>query len=142
MNFKKFEEYLNLGIVKKRSPNKERARFLLKEAKKKKQFLETVLKDIPLEKIYANFIVDSCYDIIMELIRVKLYLAGFKCSGEGAHEAEISYARIIGFHELDIRFINEIRYYRNGIKYYGIILHKEYADKVLKFLYKIYPKLK
>jgi HEPN domain-containing protein len=35
-----------------------------------------------------------------------------------------------------------LRYYRNGIKYYGTILNKEYAEKVLKFMEKMYTLLK
>ena len=38
--------------------------------------------------------------------------------------------------------MDEVRYNRNGIKYYGTTLDKEYAEKVFAFLNKVYPKLK
>jgi len=50
--------------------------------------------------------------------------------------------RKIGFNELDVSFMNELRYFRNGIKYYGKRLDKKYAEKVLKFLNRLYLILK
>jgi hypothetical protein len=136
---KKFQEFLKLGIVKKQTPNKERAESLIKEAVIKKQFLMIVLKNIPKNDINPNFIVDSCYDILMESIRAKMFLDGFNAGN--SHEAEISYAKVLGFKESEIRFMNSIRYYRNGTKYYGSVLSEEYAKSVFNFLNKIYPKL-
>src|SRR3989339_25780 len=45
----------------------------------------------------ANDFVKSCYDIIMELARAKMLLEGYNSSGFGAHEAEVSYMRILDF---------------------------------------------
>jgi hypothetical protein len=137
---RRFDEFLRNGTVKKQVQNKARARSLIKESNEKKEFLETALKTIAPEKIYSNFIVDSCYDIIIELIRAKMFLDGY--NAENSHEAEVSYLEILGFSLFDIRFMDEIRYYRNGIKYYGTILPEEYARKVLNFLNAIYPKLR
>ena len=39
-------------------------------------------------------------------------------------------------------FTNDLRYFRNGILYYGKSFDKEYGEKVLDFLNKTYPKLK
>ncbi len=78
----------------------------------------------------------------MELIRAKLLLKGYSASGSHAHEGEISYLKEIGFPDNDISFLNESRYFRNGITYYGKIMTKEYAEKVFDFLNKILPKLK
>ena len=136
---KKFEEFLDSGIVKKQTPNRERALSLIEEAQKKKRFLEVSLKTIPPEDMNANFIVDSCYDIIMELIRAKMLIDGFNPGT--SHEAEISYMERIGFQETKLRFANEIRYYRNGTKYYGTVLSMEYGVKVLTFMEKVYPLL-
>ncbi|MDP3758423.1 MAG: hypothetical protein Q8Q86_01780, partial [Candidatus Daviesbacteria bacterium] len=55
---------------------------------------------------------------------------------------EVSYMRKIDFSEADVSFMNELRYLRNGIKYYGKRLDKKYAEKVLKFLNRLYPILK
>jgi len=140
MTLKKFTEYVMEGIVKKQTPKKQRALSLEKESEEKKNFLEMLQKDIPEEKMNANFIVDYCYDIIIELIRAKMFIDGYNPGN--SHEAEVSYMPILGFSETETRFMDEIRYYRNGIKYYGTILNMEYAKKVLEFTNKTYPKLK
>ena len=137
---KSFEEFVKSGKVKKQTPNMHRALSIVKEAEGKRDFLEISLKNIPPEKMNANFIVDSCYDILIELIRAKMFIDGYN-SGS-SHEAEVSYMKILGFSEFDVRFTDDLRYYRNGTKYYGTVLNKEYADKVLEFMKKIYTKLK
>ena len=140
MSLKNFEEFLAAGIVKKQTPNKHRAFSLFKEAEDKKQFLDAAIKNISAQQMHFNFIVDSSYDIIMELIRAKMFIDGYNAGN--SHQAEVSYMKNIGFFESDARFMDEIRYYRNGIKYYGTTLDKEYAEKVFAFLNKIYPQLK
>ncbi|HLD56679.1 MAG TPA: hypothetical protein VJA47_00125 [archaeon] len=137
---KSFEEFIRSGIVKKQTPNMHRALSIVKEAEAKRDFLETSLKNIPQEKMNFNFIVDSCYDILIEGIRAKMLIDGYN-SGS-SHEAEVSYLRTLGFLESDVRFMDELRYYRNGTKYYGTVLTKEYGDKVLEFMKKLYPKLR
>ena len=74
----------------------------------------------------------------MELIRAKMLLEGFNSSGKGAHEAEVAYLRELKFSESDVQFANQLRYFRNGITYYGKRFNKDYALKVLGFLDKIY----
>ena len=78
----------------------------------------------------------------MELIRAKLLTEGYSSSGQYAHEAEVSYLQVLKFQEKDIVFLNELRYFRNSVTYYGKILDKEYAQKVFDFMNEIYPKLK
>ncbi len=140
MSLKKFEEFIASGVVRKQPPNRQRALSLTNESEEKKKFLEISLKIIPAEEMNANFIVDYCYDITMELIRAKLFLDGYNAGS--SHEAEVAYLRNLGFLESEVRFMDEIRYYRNGIKYYGVILDKNYAEKVLEFMQKNYAKLK
>lgn len=74
----------------------------------------------------------------MELIRAKMLKAGFKSSGIGAHEAEVSYLRELGFKDTEIEFTNQLRYFRNGILYYGKSFDIDYVNKVLDFLNKVY----
>ena len=97
------------------------------------------LENIPAEKMNLNFIADSCYDILIELIVAKMLIDGYN-SGS-SHEAEVSYLRVLNFSEADIRFMDDLRYYRNGTKYYGTMLSKEYSRKVLEFMKRLYPKL-
>lgn len=70
-----------------------------------------------------------------------MFLDGFKASGISAHEAEVSYLRKLKFSEIDVNFVNELRYRRNGIVYYGKNTDAEYANKVLKFINEKYPNL-
>jgi len=78
----------------------------------------------------------------MFLVRAKIILDGYYASGQGAHEAEISYLKILNFNETDIQFLDKMRYYRNGMLYYGVKLDKEYAKKVIEFTKKNYFKLR
>lgn len=78
----------------------------------------------------------------MQLIRAKMLLDGYNASGVGAHEAEVSYTRKLEFNEKDIQFLDQLRYYRNGMLYYGTILDKEYSEKVIEFTKKAYLILK
>ena len=134
---KYFKDFINDGVIRKLSPNKSRARDLFEESERKEASLMKIIKLIGLSEENANDIVEYCYDIIIGLIRAKLYLDGFKSSGEGAHEAEISYLQELGFSETEVKFMDEIRYFRNGIKYYGKKLNKEYASQIISFMKKI-----
>jgi len=141
-SLKTFEEYKKQGIIKKVSINKQRAESLRKEAERKMLSLDIRLKKIGIDKDNANDYVEYCYDMMMLLIRAKLYLLGYSSSGKGAHEAEVSYTRMIGFKEKDVRFLDQIRYFRNGILYYGKTFDAEYAEKVVEFTKIIYARLK
>ena len=136
-----FEEFIKKGIVKKQSPNKHRAEFLIKESEKNYSFLLQILDKFGLTNDNANFIIKSCYDVLMEIIRAKMLLDGYNASGFEAHKAEIAYLKILGFEEKDAKFADQMRYYRNGMLYYGTILDKEYAEKVLEFTKRTYKKI-
>ena len=90
----------------------------------------------------ANYVVENCYNILSELLRAKMLEEGYSASGIGAHEAEVSFMKKLNFPDSDIIFINDLRYFRNGIRYYGKILDKEYAQQVLDFMSRIFVKLK
>lgn len=139
---KNFEEFLDKGIVRKRIPDTARAISLIKEAEKRKKVLGLMLDKIGLTDETANSIIENCYDALIELIRAKMLIDGYYSSGEGAHEAEVSYLRNLRFEEKDARFMNDLRFFRNGILYYGKSFDAEYGNKVVEFLNKIYPKLK
>lgn len=139
---KNFEEFIKLGIVKKQSPDKSRAEFLLKEAENSYNLLLELIIKIKLENNHANLFVKSCYDILMEVIRAKMLFKGYNASGFGAHESEVSYLRILGYKETDVQFLDQLRFFRNGMLYYGTSLDMEYAKKVIEFTKKNYSKLK
>jgi len=139
---KRFDEFVKQNIVKKQSKDKSRAEFLIKESENSYTNLLEKIQKIPLKDTNANDFVKSCYDILMELLRAKMLLEGYNASGVGAHEAEVSYTRVLGFDEKDVQFADQMRFFRNGMIYYGTMLDKEYAEKVIGFTKRIYPKLK
>ena len=139
---KNFNEFIKQGVVKKQSPDKSRAEFLINEAKNSFEVLNEKVGKIGINNKTANSIIKDCYDILMEIIRAKMLLNGYNASGFRAHESEVSFLRILGFSEKDVQFVNQIRFFRNGMLYYGTIFDKEYAEKVLEFTRKNYIKLK
>lgn len=139
---KPFEYFLKEGIAKKRSPDRERARSLIEESEGAYKFLLEITTKIGISDSNSNYIVKNAYDIIMELIRAKMLASGYSASGSHAHEAEVSYLRELGFPEPEVQFTNTLRYFRNGITYYGTRLDRNYAKMVIDFLEKILPKLK
>lgn len=139
---KLFEEFLEDGIAKVQSSDFSRSKSLRKEAVGSYDILKQLIKSIGMNDKNANYIVKNVYDIIMELIRAKMFADGYNTSGKGAHEAEVAYLRKLGFSDKDVEFADQLRFYRNGILYYGKKFDTEYADKVLEFLEKIYKKLK
>lgn len=142
MTLKNFNEYLKEGIAIKRSPDISRTKALFKEAEKSYNVIQLFNEKIGLDNKNANYFIKNSYDIIMELIRAAMLFEGYNASGKGAHEAEVSYLREIGFKETEVAFANKLRYFRNGILYYGKDFDKEYAEKVLEFIKKVYRKLK
>ena len=139
---KGFNEFVKENIAKKQSVDRSRAEFLIKESEQSYNGLLKMVKMLKIDNTNANMFVKSCYDILMELIRAKMLLDGYNASGFGAHEAEVSYMRVLGFDEKEVQFTDQIRYFRNGILYYGTSLDKEYAEKVIEFTNRLYPKLK
>ena len=136
-----FESFIRDGIVTKRSPDVARSKSLVMESECSYRFLIGVVEKMGTEDENANNIIKSAYDIVMELIRARMLLAGFDASGQGAHEAEVSYMRKLDFSEGDVRFADQLRYFRNGMTYYGKMLDREYAEKVLNFLEKVRSRL-
>ena len=139
---KEFEFYVQKEIVRKSNQDKSRAEFLIEETKVSFNGLKERVETMGINRNNANSIIKDCHDIIMETIRAKMLLEGLSASGNFAHEAEVSYFWKLGFKDDEVSFLNELRYFRNSINYYGKILNKEYAQKVFDFLKKILEKLK
>ena len=137
-----FEEYLEEGIARKNTPNKERAKSLIAESDRKMRSLRLNLEKIGINKDNTNDYAEYCYDTIMLLIRAKLQIDGYSTSGQGAHEAEIAYLKNFKFNEKDLLFMDQLRYFRNGILYYGKLVDIEYTQKVIDFTKKMQPKIK
>lgn len=138
---KSFEEYLSKGIARKITPDKQRAENLLMESKRKYNFLQRTIETMGIEENNANDYIEDCYNILMFIIRAKMLIRGYTSSGQAAHEAEVAFTRNIGCNEAELQFLDQLRYFRNGILYYGKKCDKEYAHIVLEFLEKIYKRL-
>src|SRR3989344_5261819 len=138
---KNFNEFIKIRIVKKQNINKPRANFLVKESEISYHNLLEMEEKLKISDISADTFIKSCHDILMELIRAKMLLEGYNASGFGAHEAEVSYMRLLGFSEVDVQFADQMRFFRNGIIYYGTMLDGAYAEKVIEFTKKAYLKL-
>ncbi len=139
---KQFNEYIKEGKARKNTPDNERAKNLIIESKRKQASMKEQIEKIGVKDDNANDYVEYCYDIILYLIRAKMYKQGYSASGEGAHEAEVSFMRTLNIEEKDVQFMNQLRYYRNGILYYGTVMDKEYAEKTIQYTEKITKKLK
>lgn len=137
-----FEEFIKENIVKKQYPDKSRAKFLIEESENSYNNLLKMIEKLKVSDDTANMLIKACYDILMELIRAKMLLDGYNASGFGAHEAEVAYMRILGFNERDVQFADQLRYFRNGMLYYGTMLEKNYAQKAIEFTKKQYLKLR
>ncbi len=137
-----FAIFLKEKIVKVHAPDKSRAEFLLNEAVKSYAFLQEMIQKIELRNENANEYIKICHDVILELIRARMLWDGFHAVGPGAHEAEVSYLRVLGFKENEVQFVNQLRFFRNGMLYYGTMLDKEYAQKVSEFTQKNFLKFK
>ncbi len=137
-----FDEFVKIGVVKRIKADKERSKSLVIESDRKMNSLKERLEKLGVKDENANDYVEYCYDIIMHLVRAKLYLRGYYASGQGAHEAEVSYLRVLEFTEQEVQFADRMRYFRNGILYYGNSFDAEYAEKVIEFTKRIYPRLK
>lgn len=139
---KSFDEFLKKGIVKKQSPDISRARFLINASERSLGNLNLMIEKIGINEENSDEYIKMTHDIILEALRADMLLEGFHASGFGAHEAEVSYARKLNMRENDVQFLDQIRYFRNGLLYYGTKLDKEYALKVIAFLKRVYPELK
>ena len=139
---RKFDEFVREKIVKTQSIDKSRAEFLIKESENSYNNLLEKIQKIKISDVNANDFVKSCYDILMELIRARMLLEGYNASGVGAHEAEVSYMRVLGVAEKEVQFADQMRFFRNGMLYYGTILDKDYAEKVIEFTKRLYSELK
>ena len=130
---KAFEEFLEEGTAKRVSVDKQRAQHLRQEAERKYTVLTKTIDAMGIDDTLANDYVEDCYNILMFLLRAHMLEQGYSSSGPGAHESEVAFARRLGWQETDVRILDELRYFRNGILYYGKQLDKEYAEKALAF---------
>jgi len=129
-----FNEYIDEGIARIGRIDHSRAASLREESDDEARFLKELVTTTGVTERSANTIVKAVYDIIMAKIRAVMLEKGFHASGRGAHEAEVAFLREHGISESDVQFCDQLRYFRNGIMYYGKKCDAEYAEKVIGFL--------
>lgn len=134
-----FEYYLKKGVVRKISIDNSRAESLINESKIDYKVLKDWFNKISDKS--PGMVIKNSYDVIMGLIRARMFKDGYKSYGVGAHEAEVSYLTVLGFSERDIKFMDKLRFFRNKILYEGKSLDEEYANKVIRFLDKVVKEL-
>ncbi|RLE47201.1 hypothetical protein DRJ25_03025 [Candidatus Woesearchaeota archaeon] len=100
-----------------------------------------MIKNLGVDDSNANDYIEYCYNIIMFLIRSHMLRQGFTSSGRGAHEAEVSFTKKLNFSSSETQILDQLRYFRNGILYYGKRFDREYAEKIIEFTKQIYIKL-
>lgn len=139
---KDFNEFKDNGIVKTIKPNFSRAKSLIEDSINRENFVREMMDKLGISDKNANYYVENAYDVLIELIRAKMFIDGLKSSGEGAHEAEVMYMKELGFEDNEIRAVNKLRFNRNQIKYYGKSLNQTYGRNILELMNKLVPKLK
>lgn len=138
---RKFEEFIEDGIVRKISPDPQRAENLRQESKRKFSQLQKTITNMGIDNENANDYLEDCYNIIMFLVRANMFEHGYNSSGQGAHEAEVAFARKLDFNDSEIQLLDQLRYFRNGILYYGKRFDRDYAKKIIAFTKRICKKL-
>ena len=128
-----FEEYVREGIVEERSPDLPRSRDLRLDASNSFESIVSIRDAVGVSDALANAIVKLAYDAVMSAIRSHMVSCGYHASGRGAHEAEVAYLRVLGVSDADVDFCDRLRYYRNGIMYYGKRFDAHYAESVVLF---------
>lgn len=136
-----FEYFIKLGVVHKISKDKQRAENLYGESNRKFRLLQKTINKMGIDDENANDYIEDCYNILIFLIRAKMLERGYSSSGKGAHEAEVSFSKEIGFNSNEIQLLDKLRYFRNGILYYGKRFDKEYAEKIILFTKKKFKEL-
>lgn len=139
-NLKSFKEFVEKGIVRKQKFDYQRAESLVLESDDKYAFFIKIKEKMGFKELNPNYVIETCYDVLIELIRAKLLSKGY--NSDNSHEAEVAFMRELGFNENEVRFMDDLRYFRNSIKYYGKILNLEYAEKVIAFMENARKKLK
>lgn len=105
------------------TPNKEKAKSLLKMAMERLEMLSSV--DLTR---FPSLVLEGHYEAIKELAAAILAADGYKTRGEGAHKTLVGY---LGKHypeltEYEAGLIDELRVTRNRISYDGFFVDADY----------------
>ncbi len=128
-----FESFVSKNIVRKVTPNKERAKKLIKDGKSR-------LKDVGFLDVnkLPKFVFENIYDALRDFFLAILLNDGYNTQ---SHEAPIAYLLKKGFDVYTVDKLDRFRYKRNGSKYYGEEIAVEEAEEIKDFYLKIKDKV-
>jgi|TARA_B100001971_G_C17971363_1_gene422561 uncharacterized protein (UPF0332 family) len=124
-----FENYLELGKVKRKTPDSEEAKALLEQSKERMEY--TKLKDI--NQKTAKFVLQDSYEAAREAAQSLMSIHGFK---PYSHEATISFIKKFykdNFNEEDIHKFDHFRQLRNNSVYRAARVMEEDAKSSILF---------
>jgi hypothetical protein len=119
------------------SPDKEKAKSILKLAEEREQFLQKI-------KIsgFATIFTENYYEIIKELATAVLLVDGLKAIGEYAHKDLIQELSKYELESWEIKIIDDLRDKRNKSQYEGKQVDESYLENNKEQLEKIIIKIK
>jgi len=125
------------GLIK-ITPNKEKAKSILKMAKTTLKMIENIN-----ETEFPSNVVKEYYDVIREMITATLLLDGYKTYGKEAHKRLIEYLQMNykEFTQYEISVLDSLRITRNKIAYDGFFVTEDYLNRKKKDILKITNKL-
>jgi len=133
-----FESYLKLGKARRKTPDSEKAKALLKQSLDRLDYVK--VKDI--NKKTAKFIFEDAYEAIREAAQSLMSLKGFKTY---SHEATISFIRDFhksNFNEGDIHKFDRFRKLRHDSVYRAVPVTEYDAKSSLDFAKNFVKKIK
>ncbi len=123
----KFEHYIELGKVKKKTPDSEEANSLFKKAEKRLKYMR-ILNDDTSELVF-----EDAYETTRQAAQALMSLKGYK---PYSHEATISFIHDYYkkyFTDYDIAQFDRYRQLRDDAVYRAVSISKEDAQKCLLF---------
>ncbi len=128
-----FESFVKKNIVRKGFLDKQRAKKLVKDGKKR--IIDLDLLDV--NKL-PKFVFENIYDAIRDFLYAILLSEGYHTK---SHKAPISYLLNKGFDVYIVNKLDKFRYKRNGSKYYGDDISIEEAKDIKAFYLEIKDKI-
>lgn len=124
--------------MRKITPDKEKAKSMLKMSEKIEQRIEAT----EMEKFPSQVLTDY-YDILHNLMEGISSAEGFKSDGKGSHKKLIDWtATEYELSESERQFLNQARKYRNRISYEGFSINSSYLERNKEKIESIIEKLK
>ena len=124
-----FKNYLNIGYIKKKTPDSEEAKALLEKAKNRIGYTES--REI--NDKTSQFVLEDAYEAIRESAQALMSVNGFK---PYSHEATISFIKEFyssHFNEEELHKFDRFRQLRNDSVYKAKIVNNEEAKASILF---------